>query len=408
MTQAPTLARPVLLEPTSAQNVLDNVERLLPLVAAEAARGEQEARLSPVVADAFRRAGFFQMGFARRVGGLEMSVHDQVRVIARIARVDAGTAWNVGVLNATGYYACRLPDDAYAELYPTRDMPTSGSFHPRGRADRVPGGYLVSGRWDWGSGKAVAEHVIGGCFVFEKGEPVLSPHTGRQLVLGLWLPNDAITPVDNWQVLGQRASGSASYTIDEPAFVPEGHGFDREFLPNANGDPLNKHVTTVFYGLLGVHLGLAQHAVDLAYEAVERRAAGGGSAKVDTATQRLLGQAIAEVDVASSYVADVARRTDEILFTPGRLLTPVEQARQDTVNLMTGQALHRVLDLCTELYGSYYVYDNDPMQRVARDAHVALSHAGAKPMHWTHTAVTALEHGGRAATLFDEPLVATR
>ena len=39
-------------------------------------------------------------------------------------------------------------EEAYEELYPTRDMPTSGSFHPRGRAVEVPGGYLVSGRWD--------------------------------------------------------------------------------------------------------------------------------------------------------------------------------------------------------------------------------------------------------------------
>ena len=398
-----------LLPPTSAQNVLDNVDRVRDLVLAEADPGDATKRLSPKVAAAFREAGFFQMGFVASRGGLEMSVHDQVRVVARIARWDAGTAWNVGVLNATGYYACRLPLDAYEELYPTRDVPTSGSFHPRGRAVRCPGGYLVSGRWDWGSGKSVADRVIGGCHVFdEQGEPVIAPQTGRQLVLGIWLPNEAIVHIDNWDVLGQRASGSASYEIVEPVFVPGNHCFDREFTPNAAHDPLNKHVTTVFYGLTGVHLGLAQRCLDLCAESVARRYAGSGSGAVDSMTKRLLGEATAQVDRAASYVMDVARRTDEILFTPGRLLSPFEEARQDSVNLMTAETLRRVAEIAKELYGSYFVFDSDPGQRVMRDVEVALSHAGSKPMHWGRTGGVVVDEGQGAVTLFDEPLVASR
>ena len=388
--------------PTSPAAVLANADAAAEVIAAEADASDREGRLTPALSDAFRAAGFYEMGFPRRLGGLEMTLADQVTVVAKLARADSGAAWNVGVLNATGFYASRLGDEAYAELYPSRDMPTSGSFHPRGRADRVDGGYMVSGRWDWGSGSYVAEHIIGGCLVFDDDRPVIAP-SGRQLVLGLWLPRNSVVHLDNWQVLGQRASGSSSYVIEEPVFVPEGHGFDREALPNPDADPLNKHVTLVFFPLTGVCMGLAQRTLDLALAGVQRRAAAVGVDGVDTATRRLLGQAVAEVDAMFASVTDVARRTDEIVFMPRRILSPIEEMRLAVQNLMAAESLQRVMAACLELYGSHHVFDNDPMQRVLRDVQTALAHVGAKRIHWQHVAQAVLEDATSPATLFDVP-----
>lgn len=400
MTESSMLQEVGLAPPTSAAAVLENADAAAELIAAEAAACDRDGRLTPTLAEAFRVAGFYEMAFPRRLGGLEMTLADQVTVVARLARADSGAAWNVGVLNATGFYASRLGSEAYTELYPSRDMPTSGSFHPRGRADRVDGGYLVSGRWDWGSGSYVAEHIIGGCLVFDDGEPVIAP-SGRQLVLGIWLPRHAVVHLDNWQVLGQRASGSSSYVIEEPVFVPEGHAFDREALPNPDADPLNKHVTLVFFPLTGVCMGLAQRALDLALAAVQRRAAAVGVDPIDTSSRRLLGQALTEVDSMFASVTDIARRTDEIVFTPRRILSPLEELRLAALNLMAAESLRRVVDACLELYGSHHVFDNDPMQRVVRDVQTALAHVGAKRIHWQGVALAVLEDATAPATLFD-------
>jgi alkylation response protein AidB-like acyl-CoA dehydrogenase len=387
--------------PTSAEAVLANADAVLGLVAAEADAGDADGRMTERLARGFRDAGVFEMGFPTRRGGLEMSLADQVTVVAKIARVDAGSGWNVGVLNATGYYAGRLGDEAYRELYPTRDMPTSGSFHPKGRAQVTDGGYLVTGRWDWGSGSYSAEHIVGGCLVFDGDEPVIGPN-GKQLILGLWLPREAIVHADNWQTLGVRGSGSSSYSITEPAFVPAHHAFDREALANPDADPLNKHVTLAFFGLTGICMGLAQHALDLALVAVRRRIGPGGVVAVDTSVKRAIGQACAEVDQMLTAITDIAKRTDEIVFTPGAVLTPVQEIRLTATNTMAGETLRRVLDLCQDLYGSGFVFDGDPMQRVIRDTAVALTHAGAKRMHWGFLggAVLAGDDGG---TLFDAP-----
>jgi alkylation response protein AidB-like acyl-CoA dehydrogenase len=387
-----------LREPTSAAAVQENADRVLGLVAEEADAGDEQGRITDRLARAFRDAGLFEMGYPARVGGLEMPLAEQVEVVAKVARVDAGSGWNVGVLNATGYYAGRLGDDAYCELYPTRDMPTSGAFHPKGRAEVVEGGYLVTGAWDWGSGSYVAEHVIGGCLAFEGDEPVIGPN-GKQLTLGLWLPREAIAVADNWQTLGVRGSGSTSYSITEPAFVPAAHAFDREALADPTADPLNKHVTLAFFGLTGVCIGVAQHALDLALATVRRRT-GPGAPPLDTATKRALGQACAEVDTVLTGIVDIARRTDEIIFTPGATLTPTQELRLVATNVTAAETLKRVLDLCVELYGSRYLFDADPMQRVLRDAYGALAHVGTKRMHWGFLADAVLRDPDGAPTLF--------
>jgi alkylation response protein AidB-like acyl-CoA dehydrogenase len=396
MTTDELLQATELRAPTSAEAVIANADALLGLVAAEADAGDRDARMTDRLARAMRDAGLFEMGFPRRVGGLEMTLADQVSVVARIARVDAGSAWNVGVLNATGYYAGRLGEEAYRELYPTRDMPTSGSFHPKGRADVTDGGYLVTGRWDWGSGSYVAEHIVGGALVFADDEPVIGPN-GKQLILGLWLPREAIRHADNWQTLGVRGSGSSSYSIDEPAFVPAHHSFDREALADPDADPLNRHVTLAFFGLTGVCMGLAQHVVDLTLEAVRRKPS------PDAGSLRAIGQATMEVDMMLAGIMDIAHRTDEIVFRPGTVLDPVQELRLIATNLMAAEALRRIVDVCLEAYGSRYMFDNDPMQRVLRDVQSALAHAGAKRMHWGFLADTIVANPDAPATLFDAP-----
>lgn len=386
------------VEPTTSRAVLRNARAIAGPVASAAQAGEEARRLTPDMTDLLRRAGLFQMAFPRSRGGLEMTLAEQVTAVATVARADGGIGWNVGVLNATGYYAGRLGEQAYAELYPTRDMPTSGSFHPRGRADRVDGGYLVSGGWDWGSGSYSAEHIVGGALVFENDAPVIGPQ-GRQLVLGLWLPREAVQHAHNWQTLGVRASGSSSYSITDPVFVPEHHSFDREALPNPDQSALNKHVGLAFFGLSGVCMGLCQQAVDLTAASIRRRLAGAGA---DPMTSRFFGEAVSTTDDMVAAILGVAQLTDEAIFTPGRLLTPVEESRMTAANVTAAQALGKVVDICLDLYGSRYIFDSDPMQRLLRDADSAVAHVGAKRMHWGPLGANALADPSTPTSLLDQ------
>jgi|SRR5882757_3900313 len=380
------------VSPDSASAVRANARAVLGLVAAEADAIESAGRLTDPVLRAFRAAGFFEMGFPRSRGGLEMRLVDQVSVVAEVSRVDASAGWNIAVLNAGGYYAGRLGADAYRELYPTRDLPTAGAFHPPGRAERVRGGYLVSGNWDWGSGSYHAERIVGGCQVFDGGVPVLEDN-GKQRLLGVWLPAGSVRLADNWRTIGLCGSGSTSYAVAEPVFVPGQHAFDREAPPNPDADPLNKDVKIAHFPLTGVCLGLAQHAVDIALAAVRRRA---GDGALDSATSQALGRALTEIDFCYAGILDIARRTDEVIFRPGDTLDRVQTARMTAANTVAGDVLRRVLPICLDLVGARHVFETHPMQRVVRDATTALAHAGTRATH----------AGALAAAVVDDPRAA--
>lgn len=391
-----------LKEPTSADAVMYNAHTLARYITEEADEIEAAARLTQRAAAAMRRAGVFEMGFPASRGGLEMSLEQQVEVVAQVAAVDASAGWNVGVLNAGGFYAGRLPVDSYNKLYPTTDRPTSGSFHPRGRATQVDGGYLISGHWDWGSGSYTADHVVGGCLVVDADDQPVEGRTGKQMLIGAWLPPGAIDRLDNWRTLGVRGSGSTSYRILEPVFVPLEHTFDREAPPDPDADALNKHVTACHFALTGVVLGIARHAVNLAGNTVREKR---GNLGADSATMQALGQAIGEVDFAYSGVREIARLTDDVLFTKGATLSTFQEARMTAANAVAANALKRVLPVCVELAGSRFIMDDNPMQRVLRDGYAALAHAGTRPGLLAAHAQAAVEHpNAQGFTIADDPV----
>ncbi|WP_291039747.1 acyl-CoA dehydrogenase family protein [Herbiconiux sp.] len=389
-----------LLAPTTADAVIANSRTVGPYLAGKADEIDGARQLPDDVARVLRDAGLFRMAFPASRGGLEMSLEQQLGVVTRISRVDASAGWNVGVLNATGMYAGRLGVDAYAELYPDADRPTSGSFHPRGRADRVDGGWMVSGSWDWGSGSQSAHHVLGGCFAFEGGEPVIGA-SGKQLVLGAWLPPESIVFAHNWQTLGVRGSGSTSYSVPVPVFVPDAHTFDREAPDDGAKDPLNKSVHIAFFGLAGVAVGIAQHAVDLAVEAVRAKRGPRPAATLDSATTQALGGILADVDHLHAGVTAVARRTDEILFEAGRPLTGPQLWRMISTQTTATQVMRRVVQTATDLVSARFLFDDHPMQRVVRDSYGAVAHVGGRAMMHGFLAQAVVDADGPGLLLDD-------
>ncbi len=364
------------------------------LIRAEADEIERLGRLTPVMVEAFRAAGLYRMGFPTRVGGPEVTLADQARIVAVISRIDASVGWNIAVLAGTGFYASRLDDGALGDLYPTLDLPTCGSFWPRGRADVVDGGYLVSGEWDWGSGIYSSDHIIGGCYVYSAGEPVIGAN-GQHHVRGVWLPAADVKTLDNWQTLGLRGSGSSSYAVRGQSFVPAEHTFDRYAAPGSFRDPLNRHVELLFFSLMGVYPGLARAAVDVGRAALKHRR------NVDSASHRLYGEALACAHAMETAILDVADHYDRVVFGDGSaVLSDAELAEERSVSALAGELLRRVVDNVTELCGSRSVMNSHPLNRVVRDAQTALTHVGTKRDAWSEMGAAELADDaavGRAA-----------
>ncbi|WP_166661037.1 hypothetical protein [Paractinoplanes brasiliensis] len=368
--------------PATAADILANVRALTPVVREEAEATNAQGFLTDRMREALRTAGAYRVGFSRRHGGPEMSLTDQTRMVEAVATADAGIAWNVAVLAATGFYAGRLGDAAFAELYPSLDLPTCGSFHPKGQAVEVPGGYRVTGRWRFGSGIRSADRIVAGVEVQRDGEPVHKPD-GSVLTMGVWLPTEQVTLLDDWHVVGLRGSGSQGYTVTD-AFVPADHSFDRFFAPTAAADPLNKHVELPFYSMAGISVGLAQHAVDLATSHLRDR-------KPSDRQLTLLGEAASYTRAARSLVLDGMRAIDEQIFTDGVVPDELTMARGDAP--MAQEFTRVVLDRCGEILGAQVVYDSFPFERLVRDSVGVTAHASTWRSRWTSVGRTMVSAG---------------
>ncbi len=354
-----------LSDPVDGAAVLSNVEAILPIVRAEADESSRLARLTDTLNAAFMRAGIYRAGFSKTRGGPEMSLEQQTKMVELVACVDGGCAWNVAVLAATGFYAGRLGDEAFAALYPHLDMPTAGSFHPRGRADVTQGGYRVTGTWRFGSGIHSARYVLGGAEVFDGGQPVLKPD-GSHLVLGCWFRTQDVEILDDWHVVGLSASGSSGYRVTDH-FVPNSYTFDRYYTPKPNAEPLVKLVELPFYSMAGIAIGLSQHTVDLATESLRSRP------QVGERQYALLGEAQSLLRAARAVVYAGVRRIDEILSNEGGIPSPQDMARGDAP--VATELARRIVDLCAEIVGSRVVYNAYPMERIMRDLVGLSAHA---------------------------------
>ncbi|MFC9952248.1 acyl-CoA dehydrogenase family protein [Streptomyces prasinus] len=187
--------------------LLRRLDAIYPLLQSEAADGERLRRPTPVVQDALRDSGVFQLMVPAELGGLEASPLQVLQVMEKLSHADSSLGWLVrAVASETAVAATYLGDEAVAELFTEDTFPLvagqSTSF--TGQAVREDGGYRVSGAWQFAAGVSMAAHL--NLAVTVRG-------TGERLVC--LVPRAALRISDNWDMLGLRATASLDYRAED-------------------------------------------------------------------------------------------------------------------------------------------------------------------------------------------------
>jgi alkylation response protein AidB-like acyl-CoA dehydrogenase len=176
--------------------------------------GDREGRLAQPVVEALHREGLYGMWVPRVVrGGAELDPVSSLEVIENVAYGDPSAGWVLmAAALAIGTGAAYLEDAAVSELFGGDRLPViAGQGTRPGTAVPANGGYHLSGSWSFASGIKHSTHIHTLGIISTTGEP-------RIFVL----PVGKATLIENWDVLGLRATGSIDYRIDS-AFVPESH-----------------------------------------------------------------------------------------------------------------------------------------------------------------------------------------
>jgi indole-3-acetate monooxygenase len=250
----------------SVSDIYANARALSGYLKEKAAEIDEARRLPADVVARVREAGLFRLTMPRIWGGPEFSSIEQVEVIEELSRANSAVGWCVMIGCDSGIYSGYLDDDAGRKLYPHLDMSTAGWVWPAGRADRVDGGYRLSGQWMFGSGITHADVVSAGCIVHENGA-MARDASGMPNWRIMLAPSSAFEIQDTWHTTGLRGTGSNDYRASD-LFIPQQYSFS--FLEQAKRDgPLWRRNNTILTKGAGVPLGVTRSTIDLFREIIQ-------------------------------------------------------------------------------------------------------------------------------------------
>ena len=223
----PTSNRGVEMARSIRQVVLDNARAC-----------ENERTLNKETVEALWKSGLMQVSNPPEAGGAEPGIPELLEIWEELAWQDGSVGW-IGIANlpSAAFAAAYLPDEGFAEVFTANDnrITMGGQFAPNGQGRVSPGGYTITGKWNFGSGTGHSEYVAGGFIPFEDGAPRMNADGMPDLRVAIF-PRDDIRFTDGWHVTGLKATGSFDYEVDE-VFVPEHRTyplFTREPLRGGN------------------------------------------------------------------------------------------------------------------------------------------------------------------------------
>src|SRR4051794_274927 len=267
----------------------------------DARRDEFHAQryVSPDFVARLKQIGVYRAATPARFGGDPMRPADFLRLVERISRVDGSAGW-VASFGCQTTYLGSLPFETLAELYADGpDLVFAGALFPVQEARRVDGGFSVTGRWKFASGCKAAEVICVGI----PGDDSTSGKPRGALVR----PQD-VEIVEDWDVVGMRATGSFDLVLDE-VNVPERRTFIRGGAPTVD-EPIYRYPTITYaaQSLSVVSAGVARAALDFAEEVGAGRAGITGAPKlVDRAYYRTgIAEAEAMLRSARAYFFEAA------------------------------------------------------------------------------------------------------
>lgn len=360
------------------ESLLAEVDRVAVTARLHAAESERLRTLAPPVVAALREGGLFACVAPRDLGGGESDPLTQVEVFEAMARADASAGWSLmigSILSAM--LAAYLPERGAARVFAGAFPIGAGLLQPAGVARRVRGGFLVEGRWPFGSGIRHADWIFTSAVIApDEGAP---PEPGPPAMVSVAVPAAQVRIEDTWDTSGLRGSGSEHYRLDS-VFV--GEDFATSFpgpLPRRGGALYTlPFVAFTTPGHTGFALGLARRALDEITAAAPQRLKlwPGKSLGSHEGFHIDLGRAEARLAAARAYAMDVLGAMWD-RARAGQALSLEDWA---SIRLVTTHVTEVAAEVVTFAYrsgGGSALYASSPLQRCFRDIHAATQHIAA-------------------------------
>jgi indole-3-acetate monooxygenase len=319
-------------------------------------------RLPAELLGALRDSGLLRAGAPVEVDALELPAGTALRCAEEVARGDASAGWCVSIAITSSLLVAYLPPVSRDELFGDGRGVAAGVWAPHGKARRVPGGVVVSGRWAFCSGITHADVLFAGC-VLEDRPAVVA------------LPTEQLQILDTWHTLGLRGTGSHDTVADE-VFVPNERVvsiFDGPVIDR----PLYRFPPFGFFAacITAAAMGNARAAID---DFVELACAKKGVASSRTLAERSTIQAaVAAAESALEAARAGYYQAIDAAWQASQDEPPVPLEARTRLRLAATHGVRISADVVRTMYdlaGGSAIYDGAPLQRRFRDAFTATAH----------------------------------
>lgn len=350
-------------------------------VAARARETELLRQLHPDTLDDFVAQGLLRWLQPQRYGGAEVTATEFFEAVTSVSSGCASSGWVLSILGTHALQMALFPEQAQQEVWSQPEALICSSYAPTGSVQRVPGGFILRGRWSYSSGCDFCSWVFLGGVIAADDKNLAESRT-------FLLPRSDYQIVDTWHVAGLCGSGSRDIVVEE-AFVPEHrtHRFLDAFLGSNPGakacpGPLYRmpfgsvFATAVAVPAIGAAEGALAEFVRLTrgrMSAYDQRAVsdeGWLQSKLAAATAAL-------ASARSSIMANVAEM--EVAARAGEVI-PVERRARFRWDAANGvQSAAQAVTWLFEASGGRAIFLDHPIQRAWRDVHAIRAHAMNNP-----------------------------
>jgi alkylation response protein AidB-like acyl-CoA dehydrogenase len=372
----------------SVTALLRNLNNLESVLSAEADSGERARTLTGRTVAVLKDSGILSMWVPKSLGGLELDFPSGLRVIEELARIDASAAWVVFVVCGSAFAAARMSDEAAETVHARPHDLLCGSLNPPGMAVQVEGGYRLTGRWPFTSGRDHAAWLLLSAIVRNNDDGAAPPPPATTTAICCLVPADASVIHDTWHTGGLRATGSNDIEVTD-VFVPAsmtfrfGSASDRR--SRYHQGPLYRLPLSGGIGtpIAAVALGIARRAIDAVV--------GISTAKTPVGrTSALRNQPVLQADVAKAEAAVRSARSwlyataDSIAALADSNVDLPDALRRDLLlaSVHATRSAAYAVDLMHLSGGGSAVYATCPLERALRDIHTVTQHRRSAPIQF--------------------------
>jgi alkylation response protein AidB-like acyl-CoA dehydrogenase len=360
--------------PDHVSDYLQSIHDLAPLIARHRAAFDQERRLPDVVFNAVADAGLFRLWLPKALGGPELSPRDFMIVVEAASALDGSVGWLVGNGGGMSRIGGYLPASIVGEWFADPHAFVAAATGAVGAAERVEGGYRVSGRWPFASGAHHATHFMGLASLKgsdgSDGPPLCCYFERRNVALH-----------DTWRVSGLRATGSFDFELRD-TFVPE--EWTHPFIghePRQAGVVYRLPAPSVFpWTVSVVPLGIARGAMDNFADLAARKMRSGTNAVLRDReiVQSNFGRAEAVHRAARVFLIEAMAELIVAFSEDGPRLIRA-RAMFRTACVHAAETARSIVDMLTTDAGAVSIFETCPLERFIRDVHAAIKHIAMSP-----------------------------